>query len=175
MKAKIQFLNSTGIGGVHIADLALLGAVIIVAFAYAEGGRMASDIGGWQVDCVVGCAVFSISGHRVGRRLCVCRNDTHATCILDGVGRGTVSRGWQPFFGFVAWYTGMGLGGVARVSQMQYLQPFFTILFSWILLGEKLTIYLLEQLPNIDAKNESALDELLPWSPTLPDEVHSKS
>jgi len=34
----------------------------------------------------------------------------------------------------------MGIGGVARVSQMQYLQPFFTILFSWGWLGERLDI-----------------------------------
>lgn len=34
----------------------------------------------------------------------------------------------------------MVLGGVARVSQVQYLQPFFTILFSWVLLGEQITM-----------------------------------
>lgn len=130
----------TGLGGVHLADLALLGAVIIVAFAYAEVGRMASVLGGWQV--IAWSVVLSIPAVVV---LLVVKfvlvgtsQITHASwtawtgLLYLGIG--------SQFFGFVAWYTGMGLGGVARVSQMQYLQPFFTILFSWILLGEKLTI-----------------------------------
>ena len=28
--------------------------------------------------------------------------------------------------------------------------------------------YLFEQLPNVDVKDQTALDELLPWSPGLP-------
>jgi drug/metabolite transporter (DMT)-like permease len=130
----------TGLGGVHLADLALLGAVVIVAFAYAEGGRMAKELGGWQV---IAWSVV-ISSPVVVLLIAV-------DFVMQGVMQ-IVHTSWaawagllylgigSQFLGFVAWYTGMGLGGVARVSQMQYLQPFFTILFSWILLGEKLTI-----------------------------------
>src|SRR3546814_333402 len=39
-------------------------------------------------------------------------------------------------FGFFAWYRGLALGGVARVSQVQLLQPFLTIGASALLLGE---------------------------------------
>lgn len=129
----------TGLGGMHAADLALLGAVAIVAIAYAEGGWMANQLGGWQV--IAWSVVLSAPA---------------AVILLaaDAVWAGTASllpaswTAWagllylgagSQFFGFIAWYTGMGLGGVARVSQMQYLQPFFTLLFSWLLLGEKLT------------------------------------
>lgn len=130
----------TGIGGIHMADLALLGAVIVVAFAYAEGGRMAGDLGGWQVIAwsvvlatpaviLLLVADFSIVGMT---------NVLHAS-MAAWAGLLYLGIGSQ-FFGFVAWYTGMGLGGVARVSQMQYLQPFFTIVFSWVLLDERLTI-----------------------------------
>lgn len=35
--------------------------------------------------------------------------------------------------------------------------------------------YLFEQLPNIDTKNPSKLDKLLPWSPALPDAIRSRS
>jgi len=41
--------------------------------------------------------------------------------------------------GFFAWYRGLALGGVARVSQIQLLQPFLTILASALLLGETIT------------------------------------
>ena len=42
--------------------------------------------------------------------------------------------------GFFAWYHGLALGGVARVSQMQLLQPFLTIVFSAFLLKETITL-----------------------------------
>ena len=43
------------------------------------------------------------------------------------------------FLAFFAWYHGMSLAGVARVSQLQLLQPLLTILFSVLLLGERVT------------------------------------
>lgn len=130
----------TGLGGIHLADLVLLGAVIIVAFAYAEGGRMASDLGGWQV--IAWSVVVSVPG--VIALLIVAFAITGMPHMLHAAWTAWASLLYlgigSQFFGFVAWYTGMGLGGVARVSQMQYLQPFFTIVFSWLLLGENLTI-----------------------------------
>ncbi|QYO64424.1 DMT family transporter [Leptolyngbya sp. 7M] len=38
-----------------------------------------------------------------------------------------------------SWYHGLAMGGVARVSQMQLLQPFLTIGFSALLLKETIT------------------------------------
>ena len=40
--------------------------------------------------------------------------------------------------GFFFWYRGMALGGVARVGQVQLIQPFLTLLGSALLLGEVL-------------------------------------
>ena len=42
------------------------------------------------------------------------------------------------WLGFFAWYRGLLLGGTVRVSQVQLLQPFITMLFAVPLLGEKL-------------------------------------
>ena len=44
------------------------------------------------------------------------------------------------FLGFFAWYRGLALGGIARIGQLQLIQPFFTIFFSVVLVGEPLTI-----------------------------------
>ena len=40
------------------------------------------------------------------------------------------------FVGFFAWYKGLALGGVAKVGQVQLLQPFVTLGASALLLGE---------------------------------------
>ena len=42
------------------------------------------------------------------------------------------------WLGFFAWYRGLALGGVMRVSQVQLLQPFLTLLFAVPVLGERL-------------------------------------
>jgi drug/metabolite transporter (DMT)-like permease len=42
------------------------------------------------------------------------------------------------WIGFFAWYKGLALGGAVRVSQVQLVQPFLSLLFAIPLLGEKL-------------------------------------
>jgi drug/metabolite transporter (DMT)-like permease len=43
------------------------------------------------------------------------------------------------FIGFFFWYRGLALGGVARVGQVQLLQPFLSLAGAAVLLGETLT------------------------------------
>jgi drug/metabolite transporter (DMT)-like permease len=43
---------------------------------------------------------------------------------------------FSQFIGFFAWYAGLAMGGIARVSQIQLLQIFFTIAFSALFFGE---------------------------------------
>ena len=47
------------------------------------------------------------------------------------------------FLAYVAWYGGMAMGGIARVSQLQYLQPFLMILFAVAFLDESITMFTL--------------------------------
>jgi drug/metabolite transporter (DMT)-like permease len=44
------------------------------------------------------------------------------------------------WIGFLAWYRGLALGGVARVGQVQLLQPFLSLAGAAVLLGETLTV-----------------------------------
>jgi len=44
------------------------------------------------------------------------------------------------FLGFLFWYKGLALGGIARVGQVQLLQTFLTLGFSAALLGERLDL-----------------------------------
>ena len=43
------------------------------------------------------------------------------------------------YVGFFFWYRGLALGGVARVGQVQLLQPFLTLVGAYFLLDEAIT------------------------------------
>lgn len=44
------------------------------------------------------------------------------------------------FLGFFAWYRGLAIGGVARIGQIQLLQPILTLAWAALLLGERITL-----------------------------------
>lgn len=44
------------------------------------------------------------------------------------------------YLGFFFWYEGLAIGGIARVSQVQLVQPFCTLIAASILLGDTLTL-----------------------------------
>ena len=44
------------------------------------------------------------------------------------------------FIGFFFWYEGLAVGGIARVSQVQLIQPFCTLIAASVLLGDSLTM-----------------------------------
>ena len=45
--------------------------------------------------------------------------------------------------GFVFWYRGLALGGIAGVGQLQLLQPFFGLTLSGLVLGEPIAASML--------------------------------
>jgi drug/metabolite transporter (DMT)-like permease len=119
-------------------DVALLGAAIAAAMGYAEGSRLSQSMGGWQVICwaLVLSAPFvvlpvSFAAFRHGL----------VASPTAWFGFGYVSLMSQ-LLAFFAWYHGLALGGVARVSQIQLLQPFLTILASGVWLGETVTPFM---------------------------------
>lgn len=136
----IVYTIFTGVGGVHLADVALLFAAILVSFSYAEGGRLAREIGSWQVIAwsviialpgVIPLVIFALS--KRGDAILLHASPAACWSLLY---LAFISQ----FIGFIAWYRGMEIAGVARVSQMQFIQPFLTLLFSWLLLGERLSL-----------------------------------
>ncbi|MEG4943549.1 DMT family transporter [Microcoleus sp. F4-D5] len=122
----------SGAGHLQPADLALFGAVIAAAVAYAEGGRLAKVLGGWQV---ISWALVIIAPFEVLPTIFVVLKEGLIAAPIAWLGFAYVSLISQ-FIAFFAWYQGMAVGGVARVGQIQLLQPFLTILGSAILLGE---------------------------------------
>ena len=44
------------------------------------------------------------------------------------------------FLGFFGWYAGLALGGIARVSQVQLLQPIFSLVWATLFLREHIDV-----------------------------------
>lgn len=133
--AVIAFAFIQGAGALHWADWVLLVAVIIGALGYVEGARLARELGGWQV--ISWGLLFGAPLLLVPFGLAI-RQYGLAASPSAWLGFGYVSI-FSQFLGFFAWYHGLVLGGVARVSQIQLLQPFLTILAAALLLGEQIT------------------------------------
>ena len=122
-------------GAPHIADLALIGAVIITAMGYAIGARLTRTLGGLQV---ISWALVLIAPLMI------------APAILTMPDFALIpTRAWvafayvaaiSQFLGFLPWYQGLSLGGVAKVGQTQLLQPFFTFAAAAWLLGETIDL-----------------------------------
>ncbi len=123
-------------GGIlHIADIALLFAVISAALGYAEGARLAKELGSWRVICyaLVLSLPISIPLFCVSVQL----NPQH-NVISAWLGFAYVSV-VSMLFAFFAWYRGLELGGIAKIGQLQLIQPFITIIASAVLFSEKLS------------------------------------
>lgn len=109
-------------------------AVLAAAVGYAEGARLAPLLGADQVICWA----LLLSTPLVVPVLVL--NLAHQTPTADatgwaGFGYTTVV---SMFLGFFAWYRGLALGGIAKVSQVQLLQPLLTVAESVVLLDQQL-------------------------------------
>lgn len=114
------------------ADLLLMLAVVSAAFGYVGGGRLTLQLGAERVICWV---------------LVISLPVTLPVMLLNAPSLPVLTSAWMGFayvslismwIGFFAWYRGLALGGTVRVSQVQLVQPFFSMVFSVPLLGESL-------------------------------------
>ncbi|HEY0845839.1 MAG TPA: DMT family transporter [Noviherbaspirillum sp.] len=130
----VAFALWQGGGELHVADLALFGAVIAAAMGYAEGGRLSQSMGGQQViswALVLSMPVLLPATIWLGWHYGV------TASAQAWIGFGYVSV-FSMFIGFFFWYKGLALGGIARVGQVQLLQPFLTLVGAAVIVGETL-------------------------------------
>ena len=131
----VAFALRQGGGALTPGDLLLFAAVAASAIGYAFSGRLTASIPGWEViswalvialPVSLPAAVFSLPPN------------------LDQV----ALKPWlavlyvalfPQWIGFFAWNAGLAMGGIARVSQMQLLQPFVTFALASIFIGEPIT------------------------------------
>jgi drug/metabolite transporter (DMT)-like permease len=128
----VTFALTSGAGTIKFADFALLGAVMTASFGYAEGTILARTFGSWQVVCWALVISFPALLPIVLMHLPASFTTISSNVWLSFLYISCFSM----FLGFFAWYRGLFLGGIARVGQMQLLQPFLTIVASAFLVGE---------------------------------------
>ena len=124
----------SGSSGVSIsfADVLLLAAMLCAAVGYCYGGRLAHHMRAEHVICWA---------------LVISLPITLPLSVLSWPVQAIQPAAWWGFayvavfsmwLGFFAWYRGLALGGTVRVSQVQLVQPFLSMLFAIPLLGENL-------------------------------------
>ena len=123
--------GGTGLG-IHMADVLLLAAMLCAAVGYGYGGRLSQHMRAEHVICWA--LVLSLPL-------------TLPLAWLSWPALPVKASAWGAFayvavfsmwLGFFAWYRGLALGGTVRVSQVQLVQPFLSMLVSVPLLGEQL-------------------------------------
>ena len=109
-------------------------AVLAAAAGYAEGARLAPLLGSDQVICWA--LLLSLPVALPFLVVDVVR--TTPTADAAGWSCFAYTAVVSMFLGFFAWYRGLALGGVAKVSQVQLIQPLLTVTASVVLFGQRL-------------------------------------
>jgi drug/metabolite transporter (DMT)-like permease len=135
--AVLGFIGLTGGvgGGFEVADLYLLAAVVLCGLGYAEGGALARELGGANTICWALLLSFPVTVPATVAVVLVAPPQATAAGWA-GFGYATVI---SMFLGFFAWYAGLARGGVAKVGQIQLIQPVLTLGWGAVLLGEPIT------------------------------------
>lgn len=134
-------VRAGGLAGPDAADALLLGAVLAAAVGYAEGGLLARELGAWQT---ISWALLAVTPVTTALTAVALVGDPPD----DPAGGGVGADAWaslaylslvSAYLGFVAWYRGLALGPMARVSQVQLVQPVLSLGWAALLLHEPLT------------------------------------
>jgi drug/metabolite transporter (DMT)-like permease len=125
-----------GGGRIVLADGWLLAATLSVGVGYVEGGRVSRELGGavtlcWAMILLAPVAIVVLIAAVIGRDWSPISWQAWAGLAYAGV----VSM----FLGSVAWYHGLAAGGIARVGQLNLVQPLVALGWAALLLGEQVS------------------------------------
>jgi drug/metabolite transporter (DMT)-like permease len=128
--AGFAFFNS-GAGSLT-GDLLMVAAILLCGLGYAEGATLSRRLGGWQV---ISWALLLSLPMMAAIALLAMPETWSAIGGPAWLGLAYVSI-FSMLVGFVFWYRGLALGGIAGVGQLQLLQPFFGLALAGLLLHE---------------------------------------
>lgn len=132
----VMYAALNGGGSLVYEDGLLFLAVLSAAIGYSEGGKLSEEMS--SVDVISWALVLTLP-------LNAWMTVHHWTVAIQSVSLAV----WASFLyvglvsmyvAFFFWYRGIALGGIARVGQVQLLQPFFTLLGAYVLLSEPITL-----------------------------------
>lgn len=128
----VAFAVRGAAGGLEVGDVWMFLAGISAALGYVISGRLSRRMPGWVVisRALVLAAPLSLAGSLLTWKPEFAGASAAALSALAYIGLGSM------FAGFWFWNTGLAMGGIARVGQVQLLQTFGTLAFAALLLGE---------------------------------------
>jgi drug/metabolite transporter (DMT)-like permease len=135
----IAFALRQGGGTLSAGDLLLFAAVAVSAIGYAFSGRLTAEMPGWEVISWVLVIALPISLPATALTLPA---DIGSVPLKPMLGLLYVAL-FSQWIGFFAWNAGMAMGGIARVSQIQLLQPFVTFALAAFFNDETITLQIL--------------------------------
>jgi drug/metabolite transporter (DMT)-like permease len=131
----VTFALRQGGGSLTPGDLLLFAAVAASAIGYTFSGRLTSSMPGWEV---ISWALVIALPLSLPAAAITCPADINNIALKPLLALLYVAL-FPQWIGFFAWNAGLAMGGIARVSQMQLLQPFVTFALAAIFLGEPIT------------------------------------
>ena len=133
--AFIKAGSSLGTGlQVHWADGLIVLAVLSAAMGYVSGAKLTPVLGAERVICWVLVVSLPVT---VPVALATAPMEPVLPSAWIGFAYVALFSMW---IGFFAWYRGLSLGGPVRVSQVQLIQPFLSMVSAVPLLGERLDL-----------------------------------
>lgn len=128
----VGFALSRAAEGSLTGDLLMIAAVLLCGLGYAEGATLSRRLGGWQV---ISWALLLAAPLMVAISIGTLPGSWASIRPVAWVSLGYVSV-FSMLVGFIFWYRGLALGGIASVGQLQLLQPFFGLILAAVLLHE---------------------------------------
>jgi drug/metabolite transporter (DMT)-like permease len=131
----VTFALRQGGGSLTPGDLLLFAAVAASAIGYTFSGRLTSSMPGWEV---ISWALVIALPLSLPAAAMTWPTDINGIALKPLLALLYVAL-FPQWIGFFAWNAGLAMGGIARVSQMQLLQPFVTFALAAIFIGEPIT------------------------------------
>jgi drug/metabolite transporter (DMT)-like permease len=128
----VGFALSAGGSASLTGDLLMVAAIVLCGLGYAEGAALSRRLGGWQV---ISWALVLALPLMVPVALLTWPSALGGISVPAWIGLAYVSI-FSMFVGFIFWYRGLAIGGIARIGQLQQLQPFFGLALAGLLLHE---------------------------------------
>lgn len=135
----IGYAVSQGISASPIGDVLMLLAVILCGMGYAEGAKLSKTLGGWQV---ISWALVLALPLMIPLFFIYFPENIETVSFQGWFGMAYISL-FSMFIGFIFWYKGLAQGGIAKVGQLQLLQPFFGLGLSAYFLHEQVSMGML--------------------------------
>jgi drug/metabolite transporter (DMT)-like permease len=132
----IAFALRQGGGALSAGDLFLFASVVVSAIGYAFSGRLTAQMPGWEVISWVLVIALPLSLPAAALTM---PHDLGQIALKPWLGVLYVAL-FSQWIGFFAWNAGLAMGGIARVSQVQLLQPFVTFALAAAFNDETITL-----------------------------------